>query len=116
MALVLMPGTTCFAAPGGDPTAGRTAFAACQGCHSVSPGRNGVGPSLSDVLGRQAGSVNGYGYSSAMKSAHVDWDPATLDRFLANPQSVVHGTKMFANVPNETTRQNIIAYLSTLKQ
>ncbi len=50
-----------------------------------------------------------------MTSAHITWDDASLDKFLNNPQGLVHGTKMFATVPDTTQRQDIIAYLDTLK-
>ncbi|HYZ22984.1 MAG TPA: c-type cytochrome, partial [Rhodopila sp.] len=70
----------------GDAAAGQGAFRACRGCHSVAPGKNGVGPSLAGVVGRESGTVSGYNCSTAMKSAHIDWDAASLDRFLASPQ------------------------------
>jgi cytochrome c2 len=50
-----------------------------------------------------------------MTGAHITWDETSLDKFLANPQDVVHGTKMFASVPDAHQRQDIIAYLDTLK-
>ncbi len=100
---------------GGNPAAGHADFSACQACHSPVAGKNGVGPSLAGVVGRQAGTGSGYRYSAAMKAAHITWDSASLDRFLSNPQTVVHGTKMFLSVGNATTRRDIIAYLATLK-
>ena len=48
-------------------------------------------------------------------SAYNDQDDATLDKFLKNPNGVVHGTSMFFSVPNATDRQNVIAYLDSLK-
>jgi cytochrome c len=51
-----------------------------------------------------------------MKDANVTWVDANLDKFLANPVGFVHGTKMFVNLPNETDRPNVIAYLNTLKK
>jgi cytochrome c2 len=50
-----------------------------------------------------------------MTAAHVTWNDASLDRFLSNPQGLVHGTKMFVSVPDAHQRQDIIAYLDTLK-
>ena len=64
---------------------------------------------------RVSGTEAGYTYSPAMTGAHITWDDATIDRFLANPQAVVHGTKMFVAVPGARQRQDIIAYLDTLK-
>lgn len=99
----------------GDAAAGQRDFGRCIACHAAQPGKNGIGPSLAGVVGRTSGSVPGYSYSPAMKNARVTWDEATLDRFLANPQSVVRGTKMFVNVPDPAARGNVIAYLATLK-
>jgi cytochrome c len=70
---------------------------------------------LAGVVGRKSGTVAGYSYSPAMKSANITWDDAALDKFLANPAGDVHGTKMFISVPSSTDRQNVIAYLGTLK-
>jgi cytochrome c2 len=60
--------------------------------------------------------VPNFSYSSAMKAADKTWDPQTLNTYLENPMQVVKGTKMiFPGVKSETDRQNLIAYLETLK-
>jgi cytochrome c2 len=87
----------------------------CGTCHSTQPGKNGIGPSLSGIYGSTSGTVPGYNFSPAMKNAKIVWDDQTLDKFLQNPAGLVHGTKMFATVPDSGTRQQIIAYLQTLK-
>jgi cytochrome c len=99
----------------GDPAAGQQVFAKCAACHSTTPGENKIGPSLADVVGRKSGTVAGYSYSPAMKGANITWDDAALDKFLTSPGGLVHGTKMFLSIPNSTDRQNVIAYLDTLK-
>ena len=99
----------------GDPAAGQHVFAKCAVCHSTTPGQNKVGPSLADVVGRKSGTVAGYSYSPAMKGANITWDDAALDKFLASPAGFVHGTKMFLSIPSSADRQNVIAYLDTLK-
>jgi cytochrome c len=99
----------------GDPTAGQQVFARCATCHSTMPGENKIGPSLAGVFGRKSGSEPGYGYSDALKAANITWNEHNLDQFLTNPQGDVHGTKMFISVPDATDRQNVIAYLETLK-
>jgi cytochrome c len=100
----------------GDPAAGQKVFAECAGCHATAPGVNKIGPSLAGVVGRKSGTVAGYNYSSAMQNLNVTWNDDTLDKFLANPAGFAHGTKMFISVPNSSDRQNVIAYLGTLKQ
>jgi len=99
----------------GNATAGQKAFSRCASCHATQAGKNGIGPSLAGIVGRSSGTAAGYSYSNAMKNVHLVWDATTLDKYLANPQSVVHGTKMFINVSDPSARGNIIAYLSTLK-
>jgi cytochrome c len=99
----------------GNAADGQRDFSRCAACHAIQPGKNGIGPSLDGVVGRQSGSAPGYRYSTAMMGAHITWDDASLDRFLTNPQRAVHGTKMFAAVPDAQQRQDIIAWLNTLK-
>ncbi|SEF10184.1 cytochrome c [Rhizobiales bacterium GAS191] len=99
----------------GDPAAGQQVFARCAVCHATAPGVNKVGPSLAGVVGRVSGNVAGYNYSSAMKNANITWDVGTLDKFLSGPAGFLHGTKMFLSVPNSADRQNVVAYLGTLK-
>ena len=90
-------------------------FSRCAGCHSTQAGQNKIGPTLAGVFDRPSGSVSGYNYSAAMKNAHLTWDDQTLDKFLQNPGGLVHGTKMFATVPDADTRQRVIAYLKSLQ-
>jgi cytochrome c len=99
----------------GDAAAGEHVFARCTTCHSAKAGENKIGPSLAGVFGRKSGSEPGYNYSPALKSAGITWDEQELDKYLANPPADVHGTKMVISVPNVEDRQNVIAYLKTLK-
>lgn len=103
------------ASAAGDQAIGQQLFTRCAACHSTVPGENKVGPSLAGVFGRKSGSETGFSYSAALKAANITWDEHTLDQFLANPAAMVPGTKMVVSIPNETERQNVIAYLQTLK-
>ena len=99
----------------GDAAAGEQVFARCTVCHSAKAGENKIGPSLAGVFGRKSGSAPGFDYSPALKSAGITWDEPELDKFLANPPADIHGTKMVIGVPDAADRQNVIAYLKTLK-
>lgn len=100
----------------GDPDAGKKTFQKCGICHSVEAGKNKIGPSLYGVVGRKSASIPDFAYSDAMKAANKTWDAATLNEWLTNPKALVPGTKMiFAGLPSQTDRDNVIAYLSTLK-
>lgn len=97
----------------GDPAHGKLLYGGCMGCHSLDD--NDVGPMHRGVVGRKAGSVPGYAYSAALKASGIVWDPASLDRWLTNPQKLVPGAKMFYSVPDAQSRADLIAYLATQK-
>lgn len=89
----------------------------CRTCHSVQPGDNRLGPALHGVMGRKAGSVEGFAYSPGFKTTDVVWDEKHMDQFIANPNSLFPGNNMatFAGLSNEGDRKAIIDYLKTLK-
>src|SRR6266702_4543632 len=95
--------------------AGQIAFNnACRTCHTVREGDNRLGPSLSRVIGRKAGSLANYNnYSESMKTADLVWDKNNLDRFIATPDAVVPGNNMkpFGGVASADERAKIIAFL-----
>ena len=101
----------------GDPAAGKTLFATrCSGCHSPDAGVNKIGPSLHDIVGQPSAKVANFNFSPAMQNAHKVWDEAQLDAFIADPRASVPNNKMiFLGIKSETDRQNLIAYLATLK-
>ena len=101
----------------GNPAAGKAVFQSqCAACHSLDANTQGVGPSLIGVVGRKSGAEDFYDYSPAMMSANKTWDAATLNTYLANPQAAVRGTKMaYPGLSDPTQRDNLIAYLATLK-
>jgi cytochrome c len=100
----------------GDAVHGKKVFAQCAICHSPAAGRNMIGPSLFEVVGRKSATVANFSYSEAMKAAGKTWDAATLDTYLTNPRALVPGTKMiFPGLKNADDRADVIAYLSTLK-
>lgn len=113
VATLAVAASTAHAA--GDPAAGEKIFTRCKVCHQVgATAKNAVGPVLNGIVGRKAGTYEGYSYSTANKNSGLTWDEATLDVYLKNPQAKVPGTKMiFPGLPAEKDRQNVIAYLSS---
>jgi len=104
---------------GVDANAGRNAFRQqCALCHSAEPTDNGgaQGPELHGVFGRKAASNPAFSYTQALRNSNLTWDAETLDRFLASPTTVVPGSSMVVAVPQETDRENIIAYFQALKE
>ena len=74
------------AGKGADTESGQLTFNnACRTCHTTKEGDNRLGPNLHNIIGRKAGSLQNYGYSSAMKGADFVWDREKLDRFIAKP-------------------------------
>ena len=97
--------------PSGPPQA----FNQCTACHSTTPGKTIIGPSLAGVYGHKAGQVPGFQFSDAMKSSGMVLNEKNLDAFLANPTGKIPGTTMvFAGVKDKEQREAIIDYLKTL--
>ena len=102
----------------GNAARGQRAFQRCFACHSVDPDEPAKlqGPNLSKLLGRPAAQLPGFAYSQAMRNAAATgliWDAATLDRYLADPDSVVGGTAMSVPpVRDAQERADLVAYLA----
>ncbi len=98
---------------GPDPARGQRLFASqCAGCHGLETAK--LGPPLGGIVGRSAGSVQGYPYSDALARTGVVWSAGTLDRWLAGPRQMVPGTAMPVAVADPAARRDIIAYLAAL--
>lgn len=98
-----------------DATLGKRVFAQCAICHSVEKDTAPVaGPNLYGVLDRPAASAPGFGYSRALRESGKRWTREELDRFLAQPMSVVPGTSMaFGGLKKPEERAAVICHLVT---
>jgi cytochrome c len=101
------------AAAQGDPNRGAKAYRACVACHSLHPDVHLSGPSLANLWGKKAGSVDGFvRYSKALKAADITWDEDTLNAWLADSQAMVPGNYMtFRGIPDDKARGDLIAFL-----
>jgi cytochrome c len=99
-----------------DPAAGQQIFQMqCGVCHATTAGRNGVGPTLSGVVGRRAGSVPDFNYTTDHKKLGVTWNAATLNKYLTNPRAMVPDTSMiYPGLKDNAKRADVVAYLATL--
>ncbi len=79
----------------GDPAAGEKAFKKCKACHMIADGDNVIykggktGPNLFGVIGRKAGSVEGFKYGPDLVAAGekgLVWDEETLANYVADPK------------------------------
>ena len=102
--------------PAAKPPDGPTLFKQqCATCHTNNlsdPVRQG--PSLFNIVGRRAGSVEGFRYSAAFAKADFAWDDARLDAWIANPQEMIPGSVMAYRQAKPEVRAAIIAYLKEL--
>ncbi len=96
-----------------DVEAGERSYAKCRACHQVGEtAKNGVGPVLNGMIGRKAGTLEGYNFSEANKNSGLVWDEATFADYIKNPRAKIPGTKMvFAGITNETEIANLTAFL-----
>jgi cytochrome c len=96
----------------GDAKKGKRVFNKCKTCHELTTEKNKIGPSLMGVIGRKAGTVPGFKYSSAMKNSDIVWDEKTINAYIADPKKFVPGNKMvLAPIRKEDQREDLIAYL-----
>ena len=107
--------STIPASASGDAAAGEKVFKKCKACHVVDAEKHKTGPHLVNLMGRAAGSADGYKkYSNAMKSSGIVWNEETLDGYLEKPKAYVKGTRMlFAGLRKKEDRANVIAYLKS---
>ena len=96
-----------------DLDKGKKVFRKCRACHKVEAGKNGVGPHLWGVVGRDIGAVDGFKYSDALKGKGGKWDVESLDGFLLKPKEWAPGTKMaFGGLRKDVDRASVIAWLN----
>jgi cytochrome c len=100
-----------------DAASGQQVFNnACRTCHTTKEGDNRLGPHLNKIIGRKAGSLPDYGYSSALKGADFVWDEAKLERFIANPDELVPGNNMkpYSGLASIDDRARIVSFLRSV--
>lgn len=101
----------------GDRDRGATLFdRQCSACHSIGPqAKNRVGPRLTGIFGRRAGSVDGFTYSKSITRMGQDgltWTLETLDAYIENPKALVSGTRMnYRGLKDQQSRADLMAYL-----
>jgi cytochrome c len=111
----LLLGTTVSAAAAGDAKAGRKLYEdKCLSCHGDAKTRGTLGPSLIGIIGRKAGTGGG-AQSRAMSESNITWDEQTLNEYLAAPSEKVHGTIMPIGVQRAQDRDDLIAYLKSMR-
>jgi cytochrome c len=113
MAVGLTLAATAGAAYAQDPAAGEEVFKKCRACHQVGEtAKNAVGPKLNGIIGRTAGSVEGFNYSAANKNSGVTWTDDNFKKYIVDPKGFMPGNKMaFAGVKDEKDVNDLLAFL-----
>ncbi len=104
-----------------DAENGADVFKRCRACHDVGENaKNKVGPVLNGIIGRKAGTIEGFNYSDANKKAGAEgwvWTEEKMLEYLLNPRAAMPGNKMaFAGLKDEQDRKDLIAYLKKFPQ
>lgn len=102
-----------------DKARGQQLFGrACVACHSLKPGVNMTGPSLSALWGRKAGTLETFNrYSPALKSADVRWGDEALNAWITDPKAFIPNNHMlFPGLPDQAAREDLIAFLKDATQ
>ena len=109
-ALIVMPSI----APAQDVAAGEKVFAQCKTCHQIGEAaKNAVGPVLNGVIGRKAGTIEGFKYSEANKNSGIVWSEAQFLEYIKDPKAKIPATKMvFTGIKNEAEAKSLWAFLS----
>ncbi|MGY3030912.1 cytochrome c [Bradyrhizobium sp. USDA 4354] len=117
LTLLLCAPSSLAQQPASDDTGQQAFNNSCRTCHSVKEGDNRLGPNLNKIVGRKAGSLPNYNYSSSMKEAGFVWDQDKLTRFMVKPDDVVSGHKMqpYGGVSAEEAAK-VVAYLQAQSQ
>jgi len=128
-----------FAAPAmaqdtGDAGAGKKVFRKCMACHRIGEGaKNLVGPQMNNVIGRHAGTVEGYRYSKLNHAAGENglvWTEENIFKYLPDPNAFLKeflkkagkedlakgSTRMTFRLKDEKERRDVIAYLKTFSK
>ena len=96
-----------------DAAAGEKVFGVCKACHQIGEtAKNSVGPQLNGIIGRKAGTVEGYNYTAANKGSGLTWDEATFREYIKDPKAKIPGTKMiYAGLKDEKRTDDLLAFL-----
>jgi cytochrome c len=97
-----------------DADAGSRVWSQCRACHALEQGRNGVGPYLHGVVGRDVGVVDGFNYSGALNEVVDVWTPEEISAFITRPSNYAPGTSMsYSGLGDMQDRANLIAYIES---
>ena len=113
------------AAVAGDAENGEKVFKKCKACHKIGEGAvNGTGPLLNHVIGRTAGTAEGFSYSADMVAAGAAglvWTEETIAAYIEDPTAYLKEatgdsgakSKMTFKLKKDSDREDVAAYVAT---
>ena len=111
----------------GDVEKGKKFFKKCTQCHALEEGKKKIGPSLYQIIGKQAGTTPKYKFSKSYVEAGekgLMWTPENLIGYLENPKKWLAAflevkkvkSKMVVKYKKQADRENVVAYLESLQK
>lgn len=96
--------------------AGEKLFEAeCRRCHAANSDDPSYGPPLDNIIGRGAGTVDDYDYSTALSASGIVWTSAALRAWMEDNAGFMPGTKMrHVGIEDRTVQDFILAYLASI--
>jgi cytochrome c len=108
----------------GDAAKGEKEFNKCKACHMIASDSETIvkggktGPNLYGVIGRAAGSVEGFSYSDGLAAKGAEglvWDEEELATFLKDPNDYL-GSRSKMTFKLAKGGEDVAAYLATFSQ
>ena len=120
-------------AAAGNAEDGEGVFKKCMTCHRIGPdAKNLIGPNLTGVIGRTAGTREAFAYSDLMVTAGklgLVWTEDLISKYVEEPTSFLKdfitakgkpdladgAAKMAFKLPDDQDRLDVIAYIKTFQ-
>lgn len=94
--------------------------AKCKACHSFEQGGpNKTGPNLFGIVGKKAGTTEGFSYGDYLSGQPVTWDEENLKAWLENSVEVAKAAGSSTKMPKQNMTgdkaEKVIEFLKTLQ-